>query len=118
VLSASSPRRGVDHTARFADIAAADAMSFEWLIGPIGPFASCCDERRELAAVVSLAGVVTHALYAEYASRCSECERRFGAGAVRWCVTGHKLHPTCVKHVMNREVCPIYGILHFEVPSG
>jgi hypothetical protein len=116
VLSASSPRRGVDHTARFADIAAADAMSFEWLIGR--PFASCCDERRELAAVVSLAGVVTHALYAEYASRCSECERRFGAGAVRCCVTGHKLHPTCVKHVMNREVCPICGILHFEVPSG
>jgi MEDS: MEthanogen/methylotroph, DcmR Sensory domain len=55
--------------------------------------------------------------HALYAGRCSQCGR-FGAGTrFRWCVGGHKLHPTCVKYEMGREACPICGIAVSEFPT-
>ncbi len=84
-----------------------------------------CDERRwyrldvTLAAVVAVALAGTYALRAKYGSRCSQCRRGFAAGTpLRWCAIGHTLHLTCVKHVMNREVCPICGIYVSKVPVG
>ena len=48
--------------------------------------------------------------HANNASFCSYC-RAFSAGPrLRRCVCGHKLHDACIKHAMNREVCPICGI--------
>jgi len=66
-----------------------------------------------LAAAVFVLALVSlgYALRAQYTVRCSQCARRFVSGTqVRWCVSGHKLHPTCIKYAMNREVCPICGI--------
>jgi hypothetical protein len=48
---------------------------------------------------------------ARHVGRCSHCGRGLVAGTpLRWCVTGHKLHLTCVGYAMNREVCPLCGI--------
>lgn len=64
------------------------------------------------AALFVLALVILgYGLRTKYANRCSQCRRSFVSGTpVRWCVSGHKIHPTCVKYAMNREVCPVCGI--------
>ena len=60
--------------------------------------------------VTSLAGFVRRA----NGRRCSQCGRGFvRSSPVLTCVGVHTLHPTCVKHAMGREVCPICGNMHF-----
>jgi hypothetical protein len=45
------------------------------------------------------------------ARRQRQCGRSLVAGTpLRGCVSGHKIHQTCLKYAMNREVCPICGI--------
>jgi len=66
-----------------------------------------------VAAVVSvtLIAVAAYVVGARYANRCSRCGLGFDAGTPRrWCLGGHKLHNTCVKYAMEREVCPHCGI--------
>jgi hypothetical protein len=60
--------------------------------------------------VLALAGL-GYWLRAKYVGRCSECGRGLVNGRpVRWCVAGHRLHQSCVKRAMEREICPICGI--------
>jgi len=60
--------------------------------------------------MLALAGL-GYGLRAKYAGRCTQCGRSFVRGTpLRWCVSGHKMHPACVKYVMEREVCPICRI--------
>jgi MEDS: MEthanogen/methylotroph, DcmR Sensory domain len=67
----------------------------------------------------TLTDIAASMRHAEYAGRCSRCRRGFLAGTpLRWCISGHKLHQACVKHSMEREVCPICGIYVSEFPAG
>jgi hypothetical protein len=67
---------------------------------------------RTLPAVITraLAGLAYYVRHAQYAGRCSHCGRFVAGTGLRWCDSGHKLHQTCVKYAMEREVCPICGI--------
>lgn len=68
---------------------------------------------------LTLAGLAAYALRAKYAGRCSQCGRGLGRGpSARSCLGGHKLHQTCVKPVMGREVCPVCGIYVSELTAG
>jgi hypothetical protein len=68
-----------------------------------------------LFVAAALVGVVAYA-QAKTVGRCSQCGGLLLASTPRRsCVTGHKLHLTCVERAMdrdelNREVCPICGI--------
>ena len=75
---------------------------------------------RTLRAVVTraFAGLVYCVQHAQYAGRCSQCGRFVAGTGLRSCVSGHKLHQTCVKHAMDREVCPICGIYVSEFPGS
>src|SRR5262249_40255630 len=67
--------------------------------------------------VRTLRALITRA-FAGLAGRCSQCGRSFADDApLRWCVSGHRLHRTCVTHAMNREVCPICGIYVSDLGS-
>ena len=76
-----------------------------------------------LAIIVAL-GVSSLAVYgvalaAKYVDRCSQCRRPFVAGTpIHWCLGGHKLHDTCVKREMGREICPICGIYVSALPHS
>jgi hypothetical protein len=66
---------------------------------------------------LALAGL-GYGLRAKIAGRCSQCGGGFVAGtSLRSCVGGHKIHQTCVKFAMEREVCPICGIYVSESPA-
>jgi hypothetical protein len=74
-----------------------------------------------VAAVVTLTlvGFAAYALRAKYGDRCVQCGRGIGRGpSARSCLGGHKLHHTCVKSVMGREVCPVCGIYVSELTAG
>ena len=61
---------------------------------------------------VTLKAVAIYVVSAQYVNRCSLCGLGFISGTpFRWCISGHKLHHTCVDDVMDRrEVCPICRI--------
>jgi hypothetical protein len=66
-----------------------------------------------IAAVVVtivLLGLVAYGLRAEYGGRCSACRRRFARSTPPlWCLNGHRIHDTCTKRVMGRDVCSVCG---------
>ena len=67
-----------------------------------------------IAACISVT-LMTVAIYlagAQYVNRCSLCRLGFISGTpFRWCISGHRLHRTCVEDAMDRrEVCPICRI--------
>jgi len=75
---------------------------------------------RMLPGVITRAfsGLADYVLHAQHAGRCSQCGYFVAGTRLRWCVGGHKLHQTCVKHEMGREVCPLCGISVSEFPGG
>jgi len=59
------------------------------------------------AVLATSAGFVTFALRGEYAGQCHHCGRRFVVGtALGRCVSGHKIHQTCVGYAIERKACP------------
>jgi len=85
---------------------------------PPRPSTRMCTLRIVRAAITrTFGGLVGYVLRAERAGRCSQCGGSLVAGTpTRWCVSGHKIHHTCVKYAMEREICPICGIYVSESP--